>query len=220
MKLIKKFLLLTGLIFIIFINFFANNSFAGTDQAASFMSSEVSNSNSLGLAASAIGAIYSKLGYNIVTPAPFSAVNSKTPVLSYINGNGNNYALNVICHGSGNSTISRLNMNRDGNVGDSECIYPSNITGNWHFVILNSCSSLAGPSFANAFKTTSAYSNRAILGWYNSVEFEAVGEFWPHFYNKVGTMGLRDLALYAASNCANSTPIRFYGDASWYGWAW
>lgn len=218
MKLIKKSLLLTALAITIIINLFTNNSFAATDQAASYMSSEVSSSNSLGLAASAIGAIYSRLGYNIVTSAPFTATNSKNPVLSYINGTGNNYALNVICHGSGNSTISRLNLNTATNGADA--IYPENITGNWHFVILNSCSSLAGPSFANAFKTTSAYSNRAILGWYNSVTFAALGEFWPHFYNKIGTMGLRDLALYAASNCSNSTPIRFYGDTSWYGWAW
>ncbi len=218
MKSIKKSIIFIILIFIIFTILLTNVSFAATDQVGLFRSSETSDSNALNIASSAINSIYSKLGYSIVTNSPATITNSKNPVLSYINGNGKNYGFSIICHGNGNDTISRLNVNRA--TSGADAIYPDNITGNWHLVILNSCQSLSNPSFANAFKTTSAYSNRAILGWFNEVEFEALKEFWPHFYNKVGTMGLRDLALDAASKCSSSTPIRFYGDTSWYGWAW
>lgn len=218
MKLYKKILLIIVLFSIISLIIFSNSVFASSDQAASYVSTEISSSNGIGLAGSSVGGTFVKLGYNVVTPAPFQTTNSKSTVLSYINSSSTNYGFAVISHGSGNSSISRFNMNTS--TGSSDAIYPSNISGNWHLVILNSCNSLAGPSFANAFKTTSAYSNRGILGWYNTVTFSAVGNFWYSYYQKAGTMTLRNAALAAASECSESTPTRFYGDTSWYGWAW
>lgn len=210
-----KFLFNVLIATLLFVFLFQVFSFASTDQAAIYFSSDFAGEQCAKDAANYAGLTFRKLGYNLTTVNGanlYVMTNSNQTVLNYITGSGNNYGLYVSSHGGTGWFSMQLN--------GSTKIYPSDIKGNWHFVFLDSCRSLANGDFASAFKTTSAYSNRAILGWYKDVTTGASAEFWPHFYSFAGTESLRDCALDAASNCVADTPIRFYGDSSWNGYAW
>lgn len=188
--------------------------FAATDQVKLFLSTNFGSYSFSKTTMTYAALIYNKLGYNNVMGGyNYATTGSKSDVMSYINTSGNNYAFFEYAHGNESLFIMK-------EPDTSTAIYPSDISGNWHLVFLNSCSSLKTDSFAQAFKTTSAYQNRAILGWYNIVTHAGSKEFIQNFYNYVGTMGLRDACLAAAAECEYSTPIRIYGDTSWYGWAW
>ncbi len=59
------------------------------------------------------------------------------------------------------------------------------------------------------------------MGWFNNTVYtNACSEWWGYFKNAVTTTNLRNACLVAAGQCSNSTPIRIYGDTSWYGYAW
>ena len=98
-------------------------------------------------------------------------------------------------------------------------LYPSDISGNWHLVLLNSCSGGANSSFADAFHIT-GYSNRGFVSWYTTITNKGLKEWGPIFNSLLGTMSVREAHKAAAESCEESTPARFYGDTSWYGWAW
>lgn len=211
----KKTTKITALLIIIslFVSF-TTTCFAATDQVKLFMCANFENtsfSNTIMLYAALI---YNRLGYNNVSGGyNYVTTGSKSDVMSYINTSGNNYGFFVYAHG--NEYVFVMN-----DPDSSTAISPSDISGNWHLVFLNACSNLKTDSFAQAFKTTSAYQNRAILGWYHIVTNAGASEFLENFYKYVGSMGLRDACLAAAAECEYSTPIRIYGDTSWYGWAW
>lgn len=208
--------LIVFIIFTTIVILFQTMCFAATDQAAIYLSTDFSNDSDAKNAANYAGLTFRKLGYSIVTGSGanlYTMTGSGAVVRGYINGSGNNYGLYISAHGND----EWINMTKGST---DHRIYPANVTGNWHFVFLDSCSSLADDDFANAFKTTSAYSNRGILGWFNTVTTPATMEFWPYFYSFATTRSLRQCALDAASNCELSTPIRFRGDTSWYGYAW
>ena len=139
--------------------------------------------------------------------------NDKNYLLNeWIRISGNNYGFYIYAHG--NSSGFTL---ENGN--SSKFVSSSDISGNWHLVFLDSCSCLATDTFGRAFKTL-GYSNRATLGWYMDIAHVASEEWWTHFYPVAGTTNIRSACLTAADQSQNKTPIRMYGDTSWYGWAW
>lgn len=195
----------------IFIISIASNVFAATDQAGLFCTGDLTNSyGSLTLSLARDG--MSKLGYNIVQYN--DCVTSKSTIMNYINMSGSNYGLYLKSHGSP-TDLAVINGQFDTYINVSE------VSGNWHFVFLDGCSTAADSRWADAFHTT-GYSGRGFLGWYQTVWTDDVYEFSKSFWNQVGSKSLRDAALAAASTVPGSgtTPIRMYGDKSYYGWAW
>jgi len=84
--------------------------------------------------------------------------------------------------------------------------------------LLTSTSCYTGRTiWANSFNITSSTNDRAYLGWDGTVETIATYDFAQEFWPLVGTMSIRDAAVYAASQVTGSTPIRFFGDSSYDG---
>lgn len=188
--------------------------FAGVDEVKLFLSDDLDRNVYAQQATVYAGRTFEKLGYkvrkNVLTS--YFVTSSKAPVLEYIQESGDNYAFFVDCHGNSNCFAMT-------NGDSSTYIYPSNITGGWHFVWINACECMATSNFAEAFHTV-GYSKRISMGWYLTVTTGATLEWGAHFYNVAGSMGLRDACLNAAGQCENSTPIRLYGDKEWNGYAW
>lgn len=184
------------------------SSFAVIDQAKFFIAGDIYCSLTLQTTKYA-ESTFKKLGYD---NQGITSTYYKSTVLDYISGLGNNYGFYEYGHG-GTGVFTMKN-------GDaSQYIYTSDISGYWHLVFLNSCSCLSNDAFGQAFHTV-GYSNRAILGWYTTVQFGGSDEWWSYFKNEAGNSNLRTACLNAASNCSYSTPIRMYGDKTWYGYAW
>lgn len=186
-------------------------TFAATDQAGLFCTKDLTNSYgslTLNLARSGM----SKLGYNITSYD--DSVTTKSTIMDYINRSSSNYGLYLKSHGSP-TDLAVVNGQFDTYINLSE------ISGNWHFVFLDGCSTAADSRWADAFRTT-GYSNRGFLGWYDTVWTDKVYDFSKTFWNEVGSKSLRDAALAAANSVPGSgtTPIRMYGDKTYYGWAW
>lgn len=211
----KKRLFVTLLISILIILSLQFSSFAVIDQAQLFLSTDFQNDSSATQAMKYGVKTFQTLGYNITSGnilRRYIITNSKSTVLNYISGTGNNYAFLVSSHGNSNCFAMQ-------NGNSSSYIYPSDISGYWHFVFLDSCSSMANDSFARAFRTT-GYDYRASFGWYTTVTTSGSEEWWSHFKDVAGTTNIRSACLAAADQCSNSTPIRIYGDKTWDGKAW
>lgn len=103
--------------------------------------------------------------------------------------------------------------------------YTSNVTGNWHMVFLDACSTAATNGWASAFRVY-GYSNRAFLGWNTNVDVGPACQFgsyfWPEASNHAHSSTVYGAAVWAASQVPGSgtTPIRFYGDTTYNGRAW
>lgn len=210
----KKFLFIT-IISLILICILQISSLAVIDQAQLFLSTDFQNDADAVQAMKHGVKTFQTLGYNIQGGLPllhYSITDSKATVLQYIRGTGNNYAFLVSSHG--NSSLFAMKLKDD-----NQDIYPKDISGYWHFVFLDSCSSMANDSFAQAFKTV-GYSNRASFGWYTTVETPGSREWWSYFKKVAGTTNIRSACLSAADLCSNDTPIRIYGDKTWNGKAW
>lgn len=211
----KKKCLIITIIFSILIILLQISSFAVIDQAKLFLSKDFKDDTSAKQAIAYSVKTLRNLGYDIKGGLPllgYSLTDKKSDILNWLSGDGNNYAIVVSCHG--NSSCFGMK-----NGDSSQCIYPSNITGYWHFVFLDSCSSMANDSFAKAFKTV-GYNYRASFGWYTTVTTPATEEWWGYFKNEAGKTNIRSACLAAADKCSNSTPIRIYGDKTWDGKAW
>lgn len=211
----RKKILFIFFIFLICICLFDIRCFATVDEVKLFISTDFGNDTYAVQATTYAANTFNKLGYKIRKNSlvlNFFVTGARSTVLDYLHESGNNYAFYVFAHANPNLFAMTS--------GDSTSyIYPSDITGGWHLVFLNGCSAMSTTSFADAFHTT-GYSNRASLGWYLNVTNAASAEWWSYFYEAAGTMNLRDACLEAASHCSKSTPIRIFGDTSWYGWAW
>lgn len=190
------------------------DSLAVIDQAGIFSVDELKGAYGTQLAQLAKNGMQ-KLGYNITEYN--DTVTNRQTILNYITDSGNHYAMYLNGHGS-NDVFAIQQYG-----GSDTIITPTNntIRGYWHFIFMSSCYSAATDSFANAFKTT-GYSNRAFMGWYKEVatawSYTWAEVFWSH----VGENTLRQVALDATSvsTTPGTTPIRMYGDKTWYGWAW
>ncbi len=124
------------------------------------------------------------------------------------------YGLYIDSHGSASS------------IGDNSTwsINASEITGNWHFVFLDACSTAASTTWANAFKIN-GYSSRAFLGWSNNVTignaYKFCKVFWKEIEQRNHYNSVEAIAEWSANQIPGSgtTPIRFYGDQSYAGYA-
>lgn len=211
----RKKILSVFLIFLICICSFNISCFATTDEVKLFISGDFGTDTYAVQATTYAANTFDNLGYDIRKTSlifNYAVTSSRDTVMNYIQESGNNYAFYVFAH-AGPGVFAMQNGVA------SSYIYSSDITGGWHLVFINGCSSMADQSFANAFHTI-GYDNRASLGWYLDVTNVASAEWWGYFYEAAGSMGLRDACLEAASHCSNSTPIRIFGDTSWYGFAW
>lgn len=142
--------------------------------------------------------------------------NSAEVVKEYIRGTGKNYALVTFSHGDDGA----FTMGTKNGVDQWIAWNNNSISGYWHLIFINSCSSMASDKLAQAFKTI-GYSNRAALGWYQTIQIPAFEEWWGNFEKYAGNYGLREAALKAANDCTRwDTPIRLYGDGNWNGKAW
>lgn len=152
---------------------------------------------------------FEDLGY--ATTCSYGAV-PKADVMEWINASSNNYGFYICTIGNSGYFYDYY----------GEQITPSEISGNWHLVFLDSGASAATTNFASAFKTY-GYTNRAFLGWYASVDSDNSLEFNYYFWHDyVGSATLRLAAIYAANSVPGdgTTPIRFYGDTNWQGYSW
>lgn len=113
-----------------------------------------------------------------------------------------------------------------GNAEDGQCKFvdkneywwkPSDIRGNWDFVFIDACSSRANDTLANGFKIYNSSSNKAYLGWNQSVGWLEAARFTRNFAQKLGTKPIQRLAKETAENMPEYAPIRFTGDRNWYG---
>ncbi len=212
----RKKISLIVLIIIAYTCLFSNFCFAGVDEVKLFISGDFGSNPYNITATNYAAATFRKLGYSVrsgPTSHPnYTVTSSRSDVLTYIQESGDNYAFYVNSHGAAGIIAMQ-------NGTSAQCIYPSDITGGWHLVWIDACNCLSNTDFANAFHTI-GYSNRASLGWFNTVYNSAIAEWNGHFLSYAGTMGLRDACLAAAGDCSSSTPIRIFGDTSWYGYAW
>jgi hypothetical protein len=123
-------------------------------------------------------------------------------------------------HGNDDPSDPRISVeNKDDEF--NAVLYSSEAVGNWHFVFLDACHT--GRSvWADTFNISSSYSDRAYLGWDGTVDTQPAYEFAQEFWPLVGTMSIRDAAVYAANQVPGSgtTPIRFFGDSSYDGSAY
>ena len=59
-------------------------------------------------------------------------------------------------------------------------LFPSEISGNWHFVILDACCSINYTDFADAFHAN-GYAGRCCVGWNVEIGTRTAHEFWKRF---------------------------------------
>lgn len=160
---------------------------------------------------------YKKLGYTTSTQNSDNGTTLSSTISTFMSGS-TAYGLYIRAHG--NSAMTRLTVKVDETY--TPILYRSNVSGNWHFVFLDACYTGSDSTWANTFNISSSYANRAYLGWSGTVltgnSYKFAVEFWP----LVGTMSIRNAAVAAAAEVEGSgtTPIRFYGDTSYYGTAW
>ena len=161
----------------------------------------------------ALNGFNSKLGY----PSAFAvtaAETTKAKILDYIHNDPNGYGFYFDGHG-GDSTNTRIISS------DVNAVYPSEITGNWHFVYIDACYTGQTDSWAKAFKILydngGYYSKRAFLGWYDTVTVYAAYDFLNYYFEYVPGETVRNAALDAAARTWGSTPTRFFGDPNYNG---
>ena len=151
---------------------------------------------------------FQRLGYT--TYSAYGGI-TRSAMLDWIHTSSNNYGFYVQTFGG------------DGYFNDHDgiSVHASDITGNWHLVFIDCSDSAASTTLANAFKIY-GYSNRGFLGWSNDVYSSSTRMFnyylWTDF---VTSVSIRQAAVNAAALVPGSgtTPIRFYGDSSWMGYA-
>jgi hypothetical protein len=153
----------------------------------------------------------SGLGYNMLSSWVGSGSGMGSAIQNYWNSS-TSYAFYVDCHGSPTTLTDNSTW----------WLYTTNVTGNWHFVFLDACSTAVDAGWANAFKVN-GYSQRAYLGWSTDVNeypaYQFCTYFWPEAVNRNHSNNIRDAAVWAASQVpgSGSTPIKFYGDTTYNG---
>lgn len=202
------------LCFILFITilFAFSTSYAVLDQTRNFVAQNIANGPGVTTVADRMVGVFNALGYNNVSNnwnGGYEVISDIATMNNYIHMSGKNYGLSFLGHGYGGFQISV----------NETALSPSDISGNWHLVILNACSTGMTTDFANAFHIY-GYSNRGFIGWYTTVSYGGLYEWSGYFLNNIGTESLQQAHLHAANSSINPTPVRFYGDSSWYGWAW
>lgn len=180
----------------------------GSDHAKAFGHDSVSYSyNSSKLAEAG----FKKLGYVTEPTFTTSTSNMRGAVLDYLN-KSTSYGFYITCHTSGSGAALCG--------GGGWSVTPQDIHGNFHLVFLDACSTAASRNWVNAFNCDNP--RRGFLGWKRTVGFDPSYQFCQYFWPRVGTKPIYNLALDAAASVPGSgtTPIVYFGDKSWYGWAY
>ena len=158
---------------------------------------------------------FNSLGYSVTTQNN----PTRSQILSWTNYSGDNYAFYISTHGPSDASAAAGATYFIDNYG--QAIYPGNITGNWDLVYIDACNSKRNNNFPNTLNIT-GYSRRAYLGWATEVGVAAANQFNNYFWeNYVTHHPIQAAAVYAAGDVpgAGTTPIRFAGDSSWYGYS-
>lgn len=192
---------------------------SATENSRSFVISEFGSSGQADARHAANG--FAKLGYSSSLHFNFS----KSGFLGWTNSGGSsysddNYAFYVSSHGPGDESASSTGIIYFIDSNDN-CIYPSDITGNWHLVFIDACNSKRNNNFSSSLNIT-GHSNRAYLGWATEVGISSASSFNNYFWETYVTRyTIQQAAINAAADVpgAGTTPIRFSGDTSWYGYA-
>jgi len=152
-----------------------------------------------------------RLGY-VVTSSSYTDSTMNTDVRNYFKALSTEYAFYFTGHGDTSSIGFKRN----------HWITTDDVTGNWHFVFLDACSTAETTGWADAFKIN-GYTNRAYLGWNGKITWDNGYEFAEAFWPLInGQNTVRQAAVDAAALVpgAGTTPIKFYGDTSYTGVAW
>ena len=149
---------------------------------------------------------FQTLGYSVTSSVGGI---TKADMLAWIGNTGNGYGMYV--HTMGGS----------GYFNDyyGYSITSSEISGNWHFVYIDSGYSAATNALATAFHTT-GYSNRCFLGWSSGVTTANATSFNYYFWLQyVGYTSIHLAAVNAAAGVpgAGTTPIKLYGSTTYTG---
>lgn len=155
---------------------------------------------------------YSIIGFNRLNYSPvyntYGAI-AREGILSWIGNTGNGYGFSI--RAAGSSTFFYDSYNNK--------ITPSDISGNWDLVFLDSGYSAANTNFASAFKTI-GYSNRGFIGWDSSVTASNSELFNYYLWNIYVTSNtINNAVSLSASQISGTTSPVYYGDTSWYGYA-
>lgn len=155
-----------------------------------------------------------RLGYNASTTVK-SDKSLISDVKNFLKNDSKAYAFYFVGHGS--EDVLGFKKNTYGRIRRD-----SDVTGNWHFVFLDACSTAVNSGWADAFHIN-GYSRRAFLGWNGTIlysdRYKFAMAFWPRVDGKVA---IQKAAIDAAAEVPGSgtTPIKFYGDRSYNGRAW
>lgn len=126
----------------------------------------------------------------------------------------NSYAFYVTCHG--NYDVIGDDKGED----ELWALYPRDVSGNWKFVFLDACKTALNDTWTTAFNITNSSSNRAFLGWTDTVKDSNSHLFSQQFWSKLdGKKTIYNAAVEAANAVpgTGTTPIKFYGDKSYTG---
>lgn len=208
---VKRKIFIVLILLIIILNLFNIKAFGKTNHFKAFITHETHYDNS-SLPSQTIRRmvnIMEALEYvNYTGTGMYSVTDRKADILSYINMSGQNYGFAIVSHADQNGTIL---------VNGTETIVPSEITGYWHLVLCNACSSFNTDAYARAFKTV-GYSHRASIGFSQPVSYFTADQFWSYVNKVICSTTLRNVVDYAVEY--TEAPAVLYGDGSWNGYAW
>lgn len=152
-----------------------------------------------------------KMGYSPTTTANNQNFATKVPEL--LNGAKGFYSCS---HGNASVISSQKDMNNPDRIFSSSNV-PS---GSYKFVFLDACNTGSEKTWSNAFGITDGTSsNKAFLGWYQSVGANMAYDYCVSFWNSVSSnKAVRQVALEVAESQAGEQPIRFWGNRSYNGY--
>ncbi len=154
---------------------------------------------------------FSRLGYS-PSEASIGWI-TRADIVNFLQNDPNAYGFHYSGHGYYDTNTGAPVMDTDDGI-----VTKNDVIGNWHFVFVDSCESAANDGLARAFHIP-GYSNRAFLGWYTTVYDSDSYAFDTFLVDLLTYEPIRQAALDAANAVPGSgtTPIRFYGDSSYYG---
>lgn len=151
---------------------------------------------------------FKRLGYSAVAQRnPYKDSTINNDVATFLRGNSS-YGFYFCGHANSNVLAYKYNT----------ILRRSDVSGNWRFVFLDGCETAVDTGWAKQFNIY-GYSGRAYLGWSDTVLLVNTHQFQEYFWPRVGTKAIQALAVDAANSVPGSgtTPIRFWGDASYNG---
>ena len=164
-----------------------------------------------------------------------------TPWLGYVNqtdmnwifSHPNLYGLYINSHGGYTRGDRRYYLTGYTNSTETEdwIIYGDEVSGNWHFVILDACGSSLNLDFANSMHIE-GYAGRCLVGWNNTIAQIISTMFFERFLPRLGSGSIISLVLSCRDEVNSTSGLAgeqfapgtcnpgVIGDGNYYGWAW